>query len=151
MRSAATDGDTIVVSAPSNDNVGGTFAGAAYVYTPVGTGGYTQTAKLVASDGADFDFFGWSVAVDGDGVPNAADDCAATPLPDQATKQLKPRHYETVDGDNDGDYEFVDPDGNVTYTLDDTRGCSLSQIVEEADLGKAHGWYGISGSALDAW
>lgn len=55
------------------------------------------------------------------------------------------------DGDGDGDYEFVDPDGNVAYTLDDTRGCSLSQIVEEADLGKAHGWFGISGSELDAW
>ena len=71
--SVALDGDTIVVGAPGNQNtVGGTdvSTGAAYVFTKPGTGWATdtQTAKLTASDRADDDEFGYSVAVGGDTV-----------------------------------------------------------------------------------
>ena len=66
--SVAVDWDTVVVGARYDDS--------AYVFTKPGTGWATatETAKLTASDGDDFDEFGKSVAVDGDtavaGAPN---------------------------------------------------------------------------------
>lgn len=58
--SVATDGQTIVVGAPSSD---ATAAGA-YVFTYNGSD-WVQDWKLTASDGAYDDRFGWSVGVDG--------------------------------------------------------------------------------------
>ena len=86
-RAVAMDGDTIVVGALYNDyddTDGDTDdnEGAAYVFTePTGGWGdnsdtppkYTETAKLTASDGAEDDQFGISVAVDGDTVLVGAD------------------------------------------------------------------------------
>ena len=70
-RSVAVDGNTIVVGASGDQNtVGGAEAstGSAYVFTEPNTGwansGGTEAAKLTASDGADSDQFGRSVAVD---------------------------------------------------------------------------------------
>ena len=62
----AVDGDTAVIGARGDDD-GGNFSGSAYVFGREG-GTWTQEAKLVAADDASFDFFGWSVAVDGDTV-----------------------------------------------------------------------------------
>jgi len=58
------DGDTAVVSAPGDDS-SAENAGAAYVFVR-GDTGWEQTAKLVASDGAEGDWFGWAVALAGD-------------------------------------------------------------------------------------
>ena len=60
--SVAVDGDTVVVGARYDDS--------AYVFTKPGTGWATatETAKLTASDGVVGDWFGQSVAVDGDTV-----------------------------------------------------------------------------------
>ena len=65
-RSVAVDGDTVVVGATGDDS----DRGSAYVFTkPDGDWvNATQTAKLTASDGAEGDNFGRSVAVDGDTV-----------------------------------------------------------------------------------
>jgi hypothetical protein len=63
--SVAVSGDTAVIGTPENNNVGGTNAGAAYVFTRVGTS-WSEQAKLLAGDAADDDRFGWSVAVFGD-------------------------------------------------------------------------------------
>jgi hypothetical protein len=63
--SVAISGDTAVIGAPWNDHEGGTDAGAAYVFTR-SHGFWFQQAKLTASDAADFDIFGYSVAVSGD-------------------------------------------------------------------------------------
>lgn len=62
----AIDGDTVLVGAHfrtigSNDD-----QGAAYVYTRDIAGTWTQQARLVASDGAAADIFGFSVDLDGD-------------------------------------------------------------------------------------
>ena len=67
--SVAVDGDTVVVGAYQADN-GGASSGSAYVFTEPNSGWATanETAKLTASDRADDDYFGWSVAVDGDAV-----------------------------------------------------------------------------------
>ncbi len=70
--SVAVDDDTAVVGAFHPDYVdSGTNVsrpGAAYVYTKDSNGAWSQQAKLTASDGADGDEFGISVAVDGDTV-----------------------------------------------------------------------------------
>ena len=68
-RSVAVDGDTVVVGAALGEG-GVDNAGAAYVFTKPGTGwaDATETAKLTASDGADTDLFGFSLAMDGDTV-----------------------------------------------------------------------------------
>ena len=60
--SVAIDGDTLVVGAYGvGDN--GFNSGSAYVFTRTGTI-WTEQAKLTASDGAERDRFGWSVAID---------------------------------------------------------------------------------------
>ena len=61
--SVSIDGDRALVGA-LGDSEQGVFAGAAYVFAFNGAT-WTQEAKLTASDGADFDFFGWSVSLDG--------------------------------------------------------------------------------------
>ena len=60
-------GDTIVVGANQDDDNNGTNSGSAYVFTRTGTT-WTEQAKLTASDGAAFDYFGTSVAIAGDTI-----------------------------------------------------------------------------------
>ena len=62
--SVAISGDTAVVGAHYEDT-GGTSAGAAYVFTRSGTT-WTQQQKIQATDKQAGDFFGYSVAIDGD-------------------------------------------------------------------------------------
>jgi hypothetical protein len=57
-------GDTVVVGAMCNDDKGSS-AGATYVFVGNDTG-WIQQAKLTASDGAEYDHFGSSVAIMGD-------------------------------------------------------------------------------------
>jgi hypothetical protein len=75
--SVAVDGDTVVVGAPLEDSsstgVGGAVndsasdSGAAYVFTRTGTT-WTEQAYVKASNTGAGDYFGYSVAVDGDTV-----------------------------------------------------------------------------------
>ena len=72
----ALSGDTALVGAEHEATAGTESGGAAYVFTRSG-GSWTQQAELVASDGAaDYDYFGYSVAVFGDtalvGAPSDA-------------------------------------------------------------------------------
>jgi Ca2+-binding RTX toxin-like protein/6-phosphogluconolactonase (cycloisomerase 2 family) len=62
--SAAIDGDTVVVGARGDDD-SGSNSGSAYVFREVSPGTWQQMTKLTASDGADSDLFGYSVAIDG--------------------------------------------------------------------------------------
>jgi hypothetical protein len=59
-------GDLVVIGATSNDD-NGKDSGSAYVFRFDGTD-WVEEQKLVASDGATFDYFGRSVAVSGDVV-----------------------------------------------------------------------------------
>ena len=61
--SVSIDGNTIVIGAYRDDD-NGSFSGSAYVFSN-DSGTWTQTAKLTASDGASFDYFGGSVSIDG--------------------------------------------------------------------------------------
>ena len=63
--SVSISGDTAVIGASRDDHAGGTDAGSAYVFVRVG-GGWTEQAKLTASDAAVSDYFGGSVSVFGD-------------------------------------------------------------------------------------
>jgi len=65
--SVAIAGDTIVVGATGDDADNGQDSGSVYVFTRTGTT-WTQQAKLTASDGAAYDYFGWSVAIAGDTI-----------------------------------------------------------------------------------
>lgn len=58
-------GDTLVSTAYQHD-AKGSNSGAVYVFKDSGSGVFTQTQKLTASDGAIDDFFGYSVAISAD-------------------------------------------------------------------------------------
>ncbi|MEK6642839.1 MAG: FG-GAP repeat protein [Planctomycetota bacterium] len=72
--SVAVSGDTAVVGAPNDDHSipVKSNAGSAYVFVRAGVL-WTQQTKLTASDAAEFDNFGTSVAVSGDTVVAGAD------------------------------------------------------------------------------
>ena len=68
--SISISGNYIIVGAPneSEDTAGGDsihIAGSAYVFERDGGGNWKQVSKIVASDRADWDVFGWSVAISG--------------------------------------------------------------------------------------
>jgi hypothetical protein len=63
--SVAVDGNTAVIGAIYDDDKGSN-AGAAYVFIRAADGTWSQKTKLVAEDGAAGDYFGISVAVNGD-------------------------------------------------------------------------------------
>jgi hypothetical protein len=69
--SVSIDGDTVVIGAYM-DNAKGSMSGSVYVFTRDTAGdltsGWTQVAKLTASDGASSDYFGIRVSIDGDTV-----------------------------------------------------------------------------------
>lgn len=58
----AVSGDTVLIGAHGPTH-GGNQPGSAYVFTRDSLGTWSQHARLVASDGAFDDFFGWSVAL----------------------------------------------------------------------------------------
>lgn len=60
--SVAIHGDTAVIGSHQDDHAGGAQSGSAYVFVRM-NGVWSQQAKLIASDAAANDFFGFSVAV----------------------------------------------------------------------------------------
>ncbi len=69
--SVSIDGDTAIIGSVLDDDQGSN-SGSAYVFTRTGTT-WTQTQKILASDGAQGDTFGWSIALDNDTALIAAD------------------------------------------------------------------------------
>jgi len=107
-RSVAVSGDTAVIGAFREDT-GGSYAGAAYVFTRTG-GAWVEQAKLMASDAQSSDHFGWSVAVSGDtavigafregtGGPKAGAVYVFTRSGGTWTQQAKLMASDAVDGD----------------------------------------------------
>lgn len=60
-------GDTAIIGTQNHDDDGMTHNGAAYIFTRTG-GIWGQQTKLLASDKADYDLFGYAVALSGDGT-----------------------------------------------------------------------------------
>jgi len=64
--SVSLDGNTALIGASADDSVAGVYdVGSAYVFTRTGTS-WSRQAKLTASDGALYDYFGSSVSLNGD-------------------------------------------------------------------------------------
>ena len=61
----AVSGDTIIIGARKDDDLGDR-SGSAYVFVRSSLGVWSLQQKLVASDGAAFDYFGSAIALDGD-------------------------------------------------------------------------------------
>jgi uncharacterized repeat protein (TIGR01451 family) len=79
-RAIAMRGDLIVAGAPQDEFAGGIDQGSVYLFIKPAagwSGTLTENAKLVASDTADFDLLGWSVALNDDtivaGAPRVGD------------------------------------------------------------------------------
>ncbi|MCH2161079.1 MAG: hypothetical protein MK085_04315 [Phycisphaerales bacterium] len=73
-------GERVIVGA-YGDNDNGNVSGGAYIFERNGKGAFTQVEKLVPSDGASGDFFGWSVSISGDTVAvGASGDSDSGPL-----------------------------------------------------------------------
>ena len=70
--SVAVAGETIVAGAQSAAVVGNPAQGAVYTFARTGAAARTETAKLTASDGAELDLLGWSVAVEGETIVASA-------------------------------------------------------------------------------
>jgi hypothetical protein len=64
--SISSDGNTAIIGAPQQNTSPNTLNGAAYIFTRSGTT-WTQQQKLLASDAASSDRFGFSVSISGDG------------------------------------------------------------------------------------
>ena len=121
--SVGIDGETLVVGARYDDD-NGSESGSAYVFTKPGTGWTTTStaAKLTASDGAASDWFGYSVAVDGDTVvvgaigddDNGSESGSAyvyavpawTTVPNSAAAETNATSYTVTSLANDVEYRF---------------------------------------------
>ncbi|MCA9525289.1 MAG: thrombospondin type 3 repeat-containing protein [Myxococcales bacterium] len=90
---------------------------------------------------------------DGDGVCGDVDACEGTELTESVpTEELGVNRFALIDGD--GVFDTVSPRGRGprrSYTIQDTHGCSCSQIIEALDLGEGHTKFGCSISAMDDW
>jgi hypothetical protein len=108
--SVAVDGDRMVVGAYADSSLA-YFAGSAYVFEKVG-GSWVETAKLVAPQVGEGDFFGWSVAVSGDTVVVGVNSTTSPPNAQVAhvfvhngagwSHQAKLRGHDMMNGDNFG-------------------------------------------------
>ena len=127
--SVAISGDTVVVGA-SYDGVGSTLdQGSAYVFVKPGGGwaNMTEIAKLTASDGAESDYFGRSVAIDGDTIVVGA------PFNDIGS------HF-----DRGAAYVFVKPGGGWT-SMTETAKLTASDGASQDQLGHS---VAISGDTI---
>lgn len=90
---------------------------------------------------------------DNDGVPNEADACPDTVIPESVpTQALGTNRYALVD--NDFIFDTVAPNGNGSgdvFTTTDTAGCSCEQIIDGLGLGGGHVKFGCSVGAMRSW
>jgi hypothetical protein len=153
--SVALSGDSILVGAPLDDTIGGTNGGSAYVFTRDGTS-WAQQGHLVPSDGATEEFFGVSVALDGDtsivGEPyanNSAETHTGAVYAFSRSGATWTQVSEAVapDGSTDDAYgEHVALGGNTLFvsSVGDNGGAGSLYIYELVTVGK---WSAL-GSAL---
>jgi predicted extracellular nuclease len=89
--------------------------------------------------------------LDGDGVPDNLDACAATRIPEGVpAAQLRPNHFALVDGDGVFDTAAA-RNSPLTFTINDTRGCSCEQILERTGAGFGQTFFGCSAGTMKSW
>ncbi|MCP4204281.1 MAG: hypothetical protein GY769_20390 [bacterium] len=90
---------------------------------------------------------------DGDGVGFDLDVCPGTAIPEGVpTRSLGTNRWALVDGD--GVFDTTPPNGNgpgLSFTIEDTAGCSCEQIIEAQGLGNGHTKFGCSIGAMRTW
>lgn len=90
---------------------------------------------------------------DADGVCDDVDRCPSTALPGLSPEvELGVNRWADVDGD--GTFDTVEPEGNgpkVTFTMEDTQGCSCDQIIEALGIGEGHEKFGCSTGIMRRW
>ncbi len=92
---------------------------------------------------------------DGDGVPDDDDVCDDTVIPEGVpTVRLGVNRFALTD--DDGDFDTTSPPGGgggpgLSFTIEDTAGCSCEQIIDAQGLGKGHRKFGCSISAMEDW
>ncbi len=90
---------------------------------------------------------------DDDGVLDDADFCDDTVIPESVpTVRLGTNRFALVD--DDGIFDTTPPNGNgprLTFTIEDTAGCSCEQIIEALHLGNGHTKFGCSIGAMREW
>jgi hypothetical protein len=90
-----------------------------------------------------------------DGVANDVDMCPGTSIPESVpTQRLGTNRWALVDGD--GVFDTSPPAGrgrgpDLSFTIEDTAGCSCEQIIDELRLGKGHEKFGCTSGALEDW
>ena len=91
---------------------------------------------------------------DNDGVLNSDDVCSETVIPEESvpTVRLGTNRFALVDGDSV--FDTTAPNGKgpqLSFTVEDTAGCSCEQIIEAQGLGQGHTKFGCSISAMEEW
>lgn len=71
------DGDIAVIGAPFVDVGGSLEQGAVFIFMRDETGSWQETRKITVPDGAQYDQFGFSVAIDGERIVVGAEEAAA--------------------------------------------------------------------------
>lgn len=89
---------------------------------------------------------------DKDGICDNQDVCLETQLPDELSRNLGVNRWIA---DSGGVFQTSrQGKGNgpdLSFTLEDTAGCSCTQIIEKLELGKGHSRFGCSISAMRDW
>lgn len=89
---------------------------------------------------------------DGDGVCGDVDLCANTGAETVPTRSLGTNRWADVDGDGVFDTTASRGKGpGRAYTIEDTEGCTCSQIIAFCGYGSGHTQFGCSISVMDAW
>jgi len=92
--------------------------------------------------------------LDGDGVFDDEDECLGTTEENVPEIELKPNHFvlgsdgiNFIKGATKGNGKGTDK----SFTIQDTRGCSCEQIIENLELGNGHRKFGCSPGIMDCW
>lgn len=94
--------------------------------------------------------------LDGDGVCGDVDLCAGTVLPEETVPSVRLGVNRWADVDGDGVFDIRSPPGGgqgprLSFTIEDTGGCSCEQIIDAHELGDGHRKFGCSISAMEDW
>ena len=91
---------------------------------------------------------------DADGLADDVDTCLGTAIPEATVPSsgLGTNRWALVDGDLV--FDTTPPAGNgpgLTFTIQDTGGCSCEQIISRLGLGEGHRRFGCSTEAMQTW
>ncbi|MDE2180270.1 MAG: FG-GAP repeat protein, partial [candidate division NC10 bacterium] len=143
--SVAISGDTVVVGAAWAAISANAWQGAAYVFVKPGGGwmwGRFETAKLIASDGAASDSFGYSVAISGNTVVGGADRATIGGRIVQGAAYV-------FNADSTPDpFTFTDVTGVPLSTVQTSNAITVSGLSIPAPISVAGGAYEVNGSGL---